>query len=423
MSDIAADVGTADVTGTDVSTTDVSVSPDSGSNTAPDAGTDIFADANFDKAFGLEPEGEPQEPATDVSKDSEPPVSRQDAKVENTEPKAEGEEAPKADEPTDSPKQDAPQSDPAKESDKLDWSTAPKDFRETHENLKKEFMRLAESSAESRFLTEPTEFAKWMSETSPTSYKEIGSIIATEAANANPQGWIDFFRENHGDLLAKAITGREGMTLDRLQAELSILSDDDDADINAQVEKIKGEREKGKEPDETPDQKRVREILERDERERKDRVRGEVMHPIEQAVDGLVSQAGFEVKPADIQGKKFADLDADTQFKVAVNRLMPIWISMRMQEDPKLVAMQSQLEKFLENEDATSAKGLMHPAQIAVTNFAGELISLLSQAKAKAVKSETEPPTTDEPQKFVKTASAQSNFSRDDGKIDWSGSM
>lgn len=378
--------------------------PDVSADSSPaDAGvnTDVFADNDFSTEFGLEPEiktgDEPSPP--DVTEVTDPPVTHHDAEVTpQAEAKTEGE---KPEDKADAEKQFAL-------NEKLNWEDDKVPFRKEFQNLKAAYMKQLESSPEAQYLNSPQEFAKWMKETSPTSFNEVGGILATESANSHPKEWIEYLAKENADVMAQILSGRPDITAERLKAELSILLDDDDPDVQEALEKARAEAPTDK-PTETPEQKEIREWREQRQVEEYKQVVGEVFQPIEEAVDGLISQAGLEIKQSDYQGKNFDSLDEDTKFKVMVNELIPLWIDYRVQQDPKLVSMQSRLEGFLSKKDVTSAKALQHPAQIAATNFVNEFLEIVTGHRAKSKQSETESPAKTKPPAVVRSAGAQSN--------------
>lgn len=421
----AGDAGTPDVSGAS-STPDVSTETPSS-----DAGesTDVFADQDFDKAFGLQPEEKESDDTSDVTKAPETPAPRQDEEIEkdagkpDKEPEAEGE----VDETTPEAKAteaETPKTDGQfQPNEKLNWEDDKVPFRKEFQNLKQAYMGLLENSVESKFISDPKEFVSWMKEASDTSFREAGKLISTESATAHPKEWIDYLFKTNPDLMAEVVSGREGMKVDRLKAELDVLLDDDDEDVQAALEKRQAEKAGAEKPEETPEQKEIREWREERAREQQAKVVNEVFQPVEQAVDALVSEAGLEIKDAETAGKRFDELDEGTQFKAMVNSLIPVWIDHRVKQDPQLLGMQARLEQFLANGDVAGAKRLQHAMTIAATNFAGELLTLVTGQKAKAKQSATKIPAPVPPKPMVKSAGATNGFSPADGsgkELDWS---
>lgn len=386
-----------------------------------------LADTNFDDLFGLSPELKetkvaediPTKTDPDVQKVADPPAPRQSVEVE-TKGDAKGEE-PDADATTKT------QNEGREFNERLDWQSAPAQFRSEFEALKNDFLKLAKESPATTFVSNPVEFTEWMKETSPTAYTEIGGMLATESAQQYPKEWIEYFAQNNPDELAQIVSGRDGMTLDRLQAELSYILDDDNEEILAVQERQKAALESSADAKavETPEQREIREWREEREAQKRAAVVGEVFQPIESAVDNLVSEAGLEISLADYKTKDFAKLEPEVQFKVAVNELLPMWIGLRAKQNPELVAMQERLNQFIERGDTQSAKALQHPLKIAATNFAGEFLSVLTHFRANAQKSATEVPAKGAPNPVVKAAGAGADLSRDvlSESIDWSGTL
>jgi hypothetical protein len=217
--------------------------------------------------------------------------------------------------------------------EKLNWEDDKVPFREEFANLKNAYLELLNGDPIAQFIQSPDEFRKRMAEASPTGYAEIGTLLATESAEKHPEQWINYFKEHQPDLLAKLVTGKDDMTLDRLSAELEVLLAEDEPDVQAAMEKNKAAAAEAAKSDEskkaaaeTPEQKEIREWREQRDRDQITAVTTKVFQPIEDAVDSLVSQAGLEVKDADYKGKNFTELDPDTQFKVLVNEMLPVYI-------------------------------------------------------------------------------------------------
>ncbi len=428
MSDIAT-TDIADVT-TGAPTSDVSVdsSPatpvdSQGSQPSDQTNTQGFEYNDYDRIFGLESEEKPtQETQTDVTKVTDPPVPHRDAEAATNgdQPKPEGEQ-PEA--KADTAATDANEDGQFKSSDKLNWESAPEQFRKEYQELKNYALDLAKSSVETNYVSEPASFANWMKETSPTSYREVGTILATESAEQHPQQWVEYFRENHPDILAQVVTGKEDATLDRLKAELALLSDDDDADVQKKLEDQKAEADKAKAPEETEDQRIIREFKEEREKAKQQEVTSSVFNPIESEINQLVSQAGLEIDLSKLKGQDFATLDDETRFKVFVSEMLPVWIDSRIQSDPKLQNMQGRLQEFINQKDLSSAMKLQHPARIAATNLANEFLAIVTGKRVAAKQEEFVAPNPDPPKPHVNSAGASAGFSSDTGEIDWSGKI
>jgi hypothetical protein len=399
-------------------------SSDSSSTPVADSGSDNVPD--FDKMFGLEPD--PGQSAVDAKSDVPPATNEPANRQGETVAKPEGDptkDVPAADAASEEGKAptDSQKTATLEASEKLNWSTAPESFRQAHEDLKKEFLTLAGSSIEQQYLSSPTDFVKWMEETSPTSYEEIGGHLATVSANLHPQKWADYLlKENPQvdldgkpvsltDYIAQQISGRPEMTAERLRGELSVALDDDDPDLKKAVESDKAktaEKDANKPKDETPEQKEIREWREEKVREKRAAATNEIFTPVISSVNDLVSQAGLEIKDSDIAGKKFADLDPDMKFKVSVNNLLPAWIDQQVASDPVLLNLQGRMEEVLSKNppDVKTAMQLQHRAKIAIENITTDFLSFMTATRASAKKSEIESPSKDTPPPIVKGAGA-----------------
>jgi hypothetical protein len=351
-----------------------------------DAPAELFTVTDFDTDQDL-PAEDAGQTAADAPVVTDPPVARPDAEV--TQETADAAAQPE-------------KTDDTQGSDKLNWETAPEKFRGEYKELKQKYLESQENDLGNKFLSSPPEFQEWMKTASPTSYREIGELMATESAQAYPEKWLEYLIAEHPDMVAQMATGRDGLTLERLKAEQEYLLDDDNDNIAAIEERRKTDLAKTAKPEETPDQKRVREIIERDEQRETQAITAEVFSPIEEEIDGLVAAAGLEIKEADYAGKKFHELDDDTKFKVMANQLLPVWIDLRVKENPQLVNIQTRLSQFIKDKDKTSALSLMHGAKIAAANFADEFLELVTGQKAKRAQSDTASPTADPPPPIVK---------------------
>lgn len=397
---------------------DISVQADAPAESDAPETSDDFAELDADAIFGLPKETvNSDEDTTDETVVTDPPASRQSAEVTKEEA---ADEKPVADaEPTET------DDTTVKFNEKLNWDDDKVPFRKEFKELKDAYLQLAKSDVATSFVSQPDKFAEWMRETSPTSYNEIGTILATESAKANPKQWLEFFAETNPDLMAQIATGRADLTRDRLLAELAYINpDEDEEDIQAKL----AEAEPKPEAAETPEQKEIRELREWREQQQREQesaavaqVRDTVFQPIEQEVNRLVSEAGLEIKDSAFESQNFAELDEDTQFKVMVNRMLPVWIDYRIAQDARLKSMQSRLEEFVNKRDAKSAANLLHPARIAVTNFTNEFLSVVTGQKAKSKAKELEIPTKPAPKPVIKSAANISGaaFGNDSGAIDW----
>lgn len=357
----------------------------------PQSDTDLFADIDFNEAFGLPAEDAPGQTADtplDVPVVTEPPVPRQDVELKK-------EEAVDAAVPV-LPKDDTKETG-------LNWETAPKEFRKQYDALKAEYLAKTENDLGAKYLSNPTEFQKWMQEASPTSYREIGQLVATESAQKHPEQWLEYFLNEQPDLVAQIVTGEKGLTMEKLKAERELLLDGDADNLAAIEERRKAESAKTAPAEKTPEQKRIDAILARDEQREVGAITTEVFSPIEEEIDGLVSAAGLEIKESDYKGKNFADLDEDTKFKMVVNELLPVWIDMRVKQNPAHVNMQKRLTEFIEAKDKTSALGMQHAAKILASNYASEFLEVVTGHKAKKAQSETASPTKELPPPIVKS--------------------
>lgn len=382
-----------------------SVGDTSGDSASPTTtGVESYgSDDSFNEIFGLRDE-EPADPAPDVPPVTDPPADRQSEQV-TTET---AEETPA--EPTAEPDADTSNQKPAFEfNEKLNWESegAPKQFREEFKALKQAYSDLANSSVEMTYLADPASFRKWMEETSPTSFQEVGTQIATESANANPQAWIEYFVANQPDMVAEMLTGKPGLTRDRLQAELEIMLDDDDPEVKDALERQKALAQPEAAPaQETPEQKEIREFREERQRQQYQALTNEVFGPIENAINSLVSEAELEVDLNAIKEKDFASLDDDTKFRVAVNQFIPYWIDQRAQQDPRLLSLQNRVEEALKKGDKATALNLQHHMKIAATNFASEALAILTGKRAESRKAITQSPAKDKPPVQVRSTAA-----------------
>lgn len=435
MSDIDTPISDASVDSSPAPMSDAAAveavpAPDANPQPGSDApeGDFSFDDADYDKIFGLEPEEAPPVQTPDVPEATDQPAPRQGDQPIETEAAPEEVETPAAEEASES--KDAVDGQ-FKADEKLDFTTAPKEFRETYEQLKSAFVALAETHPQVQYVQDPAAFQNWMKETSPTSYNEIGKLLATESAEAHPREWADYLAQTNPDLLAQVVTGREDMTADRLKAELAWLGEDDESFIQQKMEEQKNAAETSKETkapvEETPEQARIRQILEREEQQERHQVTQTVLEPINIAVNSLVSQAGLEVNLQELEGKDISQLDEETQFRYLVNQMLPVYIGMEAERDPKIQAMQARLEAFIEKKDVQSARSLQHPAQIFATNKAAEFLAIMTGRRARTKQQETTPPNTTPPKPQVKSAGASTNGFQQPvptgGEIDWSADM
>lgn len=411
MSDeLANSVAAGGDTGASTEATSTSAADASQASPAPES-NDLFGNVDFSDKFGLEPE------TSDAPAPVADPLAQGGPATPEDVPTPTDTVAPhQGDENVTTPKTDPAESAAAQDS-KLNWDDegAPKQFREEFKALKDEYQKAIDpaNNWQNAYLTDkPEDFVKRLAETSPTAYQEVGSLIATASAKANPAGWLSFFATENPDVvmkdgskvqfndyIARAISGKPDMTAVRLKAELAVLDAEDEDDVQAAMEKSKPDVAT---PQETPDQKQLREFLEERKQNQLADVKREVFSPIESAVDALISDAGLEIKD-DVWQQDFAKLDEETKFKRLVNEMVPVYIDQRIKENPAYVNLQNRLDTFLQKGDKAGAKALQHQAKIIATNYAGELLGILTGYKAKAKQSETEAPVQHAPKPHVPT--------------------
>ena len=160
LADIPAggDAGGTDVTGgsSPSTTTDVSTTTDTG------AANDVFADHDFDKEFGLPAEEKPTpDVSPDVTKDPDPPATRQGEEIERegadtTDKSAEGETA-KAPEEDKTEATEPDKEGQFKANEKLNWDDDKVPFREEFKNLKTAYLELLNDSLEAKFISNPAD--------------------------------------------------------------------------------------------------------------------------------------------------------------------------------------------------------------------------------------------------------------------------
>jgi hypothetical protein len=397
------------------SATEAPSGPSTTETGAPEA--DAFAGLDVEKIFGLPKEnGQSTEVAPDV-KATDPPVSRQDDQPVETHS---GDAAVTA-EPAQTDK-NAQDDSGFKPNEKLNWDDDKVPFRNEYNVLKQAYTELLGNSMEGQFINSPADFVQNLKEKSPTSYNQVGAMLATESATSHPEQWVDFLLQEpqNADLIAQKITGRDDMTVDRLKAELEVLIDDDDPDVKAVMERQKTEAEskaQTKAP-ETPEQKRIRELLEKEDQREAAEFRSQVFGPVENAVDQLISQAGLEIKDGALDGKSLKDLDPETKFKALVNDMIPVYIGQRANTDPQLKNMQARLQDFIDAKDIKSALNMQHAIKIAVTNIAGEFLEIITAQRAKARTADDLPPSGDNPPPIVRGAGAGASLNGSKGLKD-----
>jgi hypothetical protein len=250
-----------------------------------------------------------------------------------------------------------------------------------------------------------------MQETSPTAYSEVGSKVATDAIEANPKEWLQFIADKNPDLLAQVATGRDDITKDRLDAEMRVLLDEDDEDVQAAMEAAKQAKEAEATKVETPEQKQIREWQQEREQQKRTEITSRVFEPIYLAVDDIVSQAGYEIKESDVAaGTPFAELSEENQDKVMLNAFIPHWVDMRVKMDPSLMNVQARIEGFIAKGDEQSALNLQHIAKIAVTNFANEVVSTWTGRRTRQKQAETRSPALTTPPAQVKSGTTANDL-------------
>lgn len=371
-----------------------------------------------------EPNPEPAPDIPDVHTATDPPAPRQGDQTAETDagPTAAPEDAKS---PAPAAPRDA-KDDQFDRAGRINWDDDKVPFREEFQRLKEAYLASEGVRLTEQLVTEPAKFADWMQETSPTAYAELGAKLSTESADRYPDEWIDYIAQKNPDLLAAKVSGREGMTMERLRAELAVLTDEDDPDVQRKLEeqKAEGGKDAAAKPEETEEQKLIREFREEREAKARQEASNVVFAPIEKSVNALVSQAGLEVNLDEFAGKDLSALGEDDAFKVLVNRLIPVYIGIKADSDPRMKAMQARMEQLIAAKDANGLRALQHPAEIFATNATAEFLAIVTGHRAKAKSKEFTPPDPEKPKPLVRSAGAATGLTGTDdlsGPIDWSG--
>lgn len=282
-------------------------------------------------------------------------------------------------------------------SDKLNWDTAPEDFRAQYKNLKGEVQALREDSLEKAFLLDPPKFLDTLKEKSESGYLELVQTATNAAAAENPQGFIDYFVKNNPDLVAQILLGDEKLTVARLRAERETV----DPELFDSWDDRSAEDAPALEPAEKAELTRLKaEASSRGEQEQADQrlaLLQEVAAPMTDSVNKIYRDAGLEVEPT--------DTDQVKEFKQFINDATPLIVQQMLATDDKIAPVFKRTHEYINKNDGKSAKelqlSLLSYVESAVEKIAGfSTFMLMNADKAK------ETPQVKDAPKVVGTAAA-----------------
>lgn len=331
-----------------------------------------FNDADIQSALGVE---------SDVTEAADPPASSS-AEVENEETE-DVKTSPESDSQT------QPETETVAEQPKtLNWDDDKVPFREEYKQLKKEFLELKENSLDHAFLTDVSGFKSKIQELSTSQYAALMTELATESAEGNPAGWVDYFIQTNPDLLAQKLTGDPTMTAERLNAEREILKDDD----LAEWVDDKGSKEKQSDPNAhkySEMERKLQEIEQREKAQATQALFGEIFQKIAEPADALINEAELTIK-AD-------DTPEDKEWKEEVNFSINNRVSYLIETDPKISHIAAKAREFIEKGDKAGASNLIRPIQAYVEAETARLIKVYTNRRAhlhSAITETKQPPKT-----------------------------
>lgn len=267
----------------------------------------------------------------------------------------------------------------ADESDRLNWDTAPEDFRAQYKNLKGEVQTLRENSLEKAFLLDPPKFLDTLKEKSESGYLELVQTATNAAAAENPQGFIDYFVKTNPDLVAQVLLGDAQLTVARLRAEREV--------VDPELFDSWDDRSEGApalEPAEKAELTRLKaEANSRGEQEQADQrlaLLQEVAAPMTDSVNKIYRDAGLEVNPT--------DTDQVKEFKQFINDATPLIVQQMLATDDKIAPVFKRTHEYINKNDGKSAKelqlSLLSYVESAVEKIAGfSTFMLMNADKAK----------------------------------------
>lgn len=260
--------------------------------------------------------------------------------------------------------------------EKANWDDegAPQRFRQEYKQLKQAYLELLDSNPAHTLLENPDKFLEWMGSTSPTATQEVASKIVSASLDAYPEQWVAALAEKHPQVLAKFVSDGKISSLDKLKEELEWVDPEEPQDAADAETKTQQAAAKEKEAQTTPPSFDPLSTP----------LGQQLLSPIVQTVDSLVAEAGYEIDPKQFEGKKFDELPQDLKRKLVVNQLVPMWVEHRISNTPQTKNLENRIKAFIAAGDETSAKALLHPAKVAITQFVEELLSILGPAADSA---------------------------------------
>jgi hypothetical protein len=378
--------------------------------------TSAVTDEAFDSALDLPETDTPDVGQTDPAADQ--PATPSETVVDAPET-PDTEEAEKPSDETAEPVQEEPET-PASTTDtdsSLNWQSAPEQFREEYQKVKKELV--AGNTLKEKFFEGPESFLTELSGLSTSQFQQTTQEIVKKGIEAMPDDFAAYMAEVAPQSLAKAIAGKSpelladaldlGMPLDKAKKIIeqvkrqdleSYLNDNDESDAPIAPEKAaKPESEKLLRPEDV--EKIVEERLKEAGKPQKvealkERTYADIMKPVEDALE----EAGLKALPTDsAEDKQFKEWAAARIIKDTFEYLL---------DNEKNAAQSKKLIEMIEALDEAGVKHLSPIAAIKAEDYALQQIAMLTTQRAKAKTKPTEPKKT--PPKTVPSSGSVAAF-------------
>jgi hypothetical protein len=342
---------------------------------------------------------------TDVPVADEPAPSSENVVVANEAEEPEGEAAPADEKPEEPSIPETPEK--TDEPLALDWKSAPDQFRENYNNLKKQYEEASSNSLQEKFFTDPEAFLETLSGLSTSQFQQTTQQIVQKGIEAFPDEFADYMAQTKPDAVVKALANIDpnkltealdlGMPANKVR---KIINQVKSQDLEGYLDENAGEPEKPEAPKAKADSaepmtpEEIDKIVEQKitaatKPKEIEKLKGETFAEIMAPVEALIEEAGLKPLPT--------DSDQERAYKQWAYKTILRDTFDYLHEDEKNKPRAQKMYEMIDGLDAAGVKYLSATAKILAEDFAGKQIELLTGQRAKTQSKGTEAKKKDPP--------------------------
>jgi hypothetical protein len=383
------------------------------------------SDADFDSALGSDNSDVPT--ATDEPASSSEPVERPEADQTATEtPEETKPDEPQADAETPSEETPEPEVETSQETseDRLNWDSAPEDFRKTYKSVKDELAEVRKNSLQEKFFDEPESFLGELEGLSSSQYQQIAQHLFKRGVETMPNEVAEYMAHVAPDAVASKLAQVDPSLLTRAlgidlppdqvrkivhqvvsQDLVQYLNDNDDGTTPdtptpapAQATP-KADTSKFVSIDEVEKLVEQR-VAQADKPKQIEALKQETFLEVMAPVHELIDEMGLRPKPDDPpEERDYKEMIIDLTLRSTFDHLF---------EDEKNAPKARKMLEFIDSLDKSGVKHLASTAKVIARDFAGRRLEILTAQRAKAKTKPTQ--TKKDPPKVIPSSASVSSF-------------